>query len=96
MLAAEYATLPAPMQEAVRAFFDANEAWLADVLGEGREARELAFPGAPREAARHFTSTLEGAMLLARSYGDPSRLAAVAKRLIDSVRRAPTRPSRGR
>src|SRR5580693_758470 len=32
MLAAEYQTLPRPMQEAVTAFFDANENWLEKVL----------------------------------------------------------------
>lgn len=82
MLAAEYETLPKPMQRAIRAFFDANETWLADVLADGRRARELAFPGDPREAARHWISTLEGAMLLARSYGDPARLFDATDRLL--------------
>src|SRR6266567_5600334 len=36
MLAAEYPTLPAPMQSAVLGFFDANEAWLETVLEQGR------------------------------------------------------------
>jgi TetR/AcrR family transcriptional regulator, transcriptional repressor for nem operon len=37
MLAAEYGTLPKPMQEEIRAFFDANEKWLASVIDEGRK-----------------------------------------------------------
>src|SRR5258706_14666802 len=32
MLAAEYATLPAPMRARLKAFFDANEQWLTGVL----------------------------------------------------------------
>src|ERR1700684_1703481 len=37
MLAAEYQTLPQPVQEAVASFFDANESWLEKVLEEGRQ-----------------------------------------------------------
>lgn len=88
MLAAEYSTLPEPMRRAVRGFFDANEAWLGEVLEEGRDAGEVAFAGSPREAARLWASTLEGAMLLARSYEDPSRLAAATERLLRDVRPA--------
>jgi TetR/AcrR family transcriptional repressor of nem operon len=36
MFAAEFATLPAPMQAEVRRFFDGNEDWLAAILDEGR------------------------------------------------------------
>src|SRR5450755_5032823 len=35
MLAAGYATLPAPMQEGLTSFFDANERWLTAVLHGG-------------------------------------------------------------
>ena len=44
MLAAEYQTLPEPMREAVRGFFDENEAWLERVLIEGRDEGTLASP----------------------------------------------------
>ena len=40
MLASDFATLPSSMKDAVKRFFDANEAWLAEVLeragGRGR------------------------------------------------------------
>lgn len=82
MLAADYATLPKPMKEAVRSFFDTNEAWLARVLMEGRKRKELAFSGTPVETARVLVAALEGAMLLARSHGDSSRLRSAADRLL--------------
>ena len=73
MLAAEYETLPDPMRRAVVRFFDTNEAWLAKVLARGRRRRTLAFAGRAREAARLIVSGLEGAMLVARPYGDLAR-----------------------
>src|SRR5579885_2035616 len=73
MLAAEYQTLPEPMQTCVRQFFDVNEAWLTRLLAEGRARGQLAFGGSPEAAARMLVGGLEGALLLARSYGDPTR-----------------------
>ena len=96
MLAAEYQTLPPPMQRAIRDYFDANEAWLRDVFERGRAAGALAFTGTARDAARQWTSTLEGSMLLARPYGDPSRLTTVARRMIAELTRAPAATAKGR
>ena len=84
MLAAEYPTLPEPMRAAVLAFFDANEAWVGRVLDEGREAGTLAFAGESREAAQQIVSALEGAMLVARPYGDAERFERAARRLLAS------------
>ena len=85
MFAAEYETLPAPMQVAVREFFDANEAWLEGVLERGRASGSLHFDGPAREEARLLIGALEGAMLIARSYGDSTRFRVVADRFV-SVR----------
>src|SRR5688572_2772175 len=82
MLASDYATLPKPMRERVRHFFDENEGWLARVLDEGRKAGQLAFKGTPVELARMIVASLEGAMMLARSYGEPPRFDAAAERVI--------------
>lgn len=82
MLAAEYETLPAPMQAAVIRFFDASEVWLESVLGRGRDEGALMFPGSAREEARLLLGGLEGAMLVARPYGDMARFRVVADRLI--------------
>jgi TetR/AcrR family transcriptional repressor of nem operon len=82
MLASDFATLPPPMKDAVKRFFDANELWVARVLDEGRKARTLRPGGATREVARTLVAGLEGAMLVARSYGDVSRFEAAAERLV--------------
>jgi len=89
MLAAEYQTLPKAMQDAVVSFFDDNESWLAGVLGEGRDGGSLRFTGAARDAARMIIDCLEGAMLMARPYGDVSRFEAAAASLLAGFATAP-------
>ena len=82
MLAADYATLPEPMKSAVTQFFELNEQWLSAVLDEGRASGELGFAGAPVEVARMLVGSLEGAMLLARSFGDASRFQSISDWLL--------------
>jgi TetR/AcrR family transcriptional repressor of nem operon len=84
MLAADYHTLPEPMRAAVVRFFDSNETWLAAVLDEGQRDGTLRFTGSSSDVARMIIDTLEGAMLVARTYGDndASRFSATARRLI--------------
>ena len=85
MLAAEYQTLPKRMQDAVLGFFDDNEEWLRGILEEGQREGTLRFTGSPNEAARMIVSGLEGAMLVARSYGDVTRFRTAATRLMTSL-----------
>ena len=87
MLAAEYATLPKPMQKELRHFFDENERWVAAVLEEGSRSGELEFSGSPREVAPLLVSSLEGAMMLARSHGDVGRFRSATARLIENLSR---------
>jgi TetR/AcrR family transcriptional regulator, transcriptional repressor for nem operon len=87
MLAAEYPTLPASMQDAVVRFFNDNETWLADVLTRGRDEGTLELTGTPTETARMIVSGLEGAMLVARPFGDIGRFQAVADQLLAGLRR---------
>jgi TetR/AcrR family transcriptional repressor of nem operon len=82
MLAAEYVTLPKAMQQELRHFFAENERWLAALLEQGRRTGELEFAGSAREAASLLVSSLEGAMLLARSHGNVKHFRALAERLI--------------
>jgi TetR/AcrR family transcriptional regulator, transcriptional repressor for nem operon len=82
MLAAEYQTLPDPMRDAVIAFIDANEAWVAKVLSDGRRDGTIALAGPASDAARLIVSGLEGAMLVARPYGDVARFDTAAEGLL--------------
>jgi TetR/AcrR family transcriptional repressor of nem operon len=85
MLAAEFQTLPKPMRDSVIHFFDENEHWLTRVLEEGQSAGELQYSGSPLEAARMIVCGLEGAMLIARPYGDIARFQSAADQLLSST-----------
>jgi TetR/AcrR family transcriptional regulator, transcriptional repressor for nem operon len=85
MLAAEYETLPGPIRNAVVAFLDDNEAWLALVLERGREERSLRFTGTAADTARSIVGGLEGAMLVARPYGAIERFETAAAQLLASL-----------
>lgn len=85
MLAAEYATLPAPMQQGLTSFFDANERWLTIVLEDGLRAGDFRFSESVNERARVLLGALEGAMLIARSYADPSRFRAAADQVLADI-----------
>ena len=92
MLAAEYQTLPVPMQAAVTGFFDANERWLEKVLEDGRQDASLRFAGTARQTAQMVVACLEGAMLLARPCGDPDRLRSIAASLLADLTRPVSDP----
>ena len=82
MLAAEYQTLPDPMRDAVIAFIDLNEAWVEKVLSDGQRAGTIALAGPASDAARLIVGGLEGAMLVARPYGDLARFDTAAEGLL--------------
>jgi TetR/AcrR family transcriptional repressor of nem operon len=85
MLAAEITSLPRPLRSALRAFFDDNEAWLARVLDRAQRGGVLAFAGSPRAQARLVLASLEGAMLVARSYADAARFESAAAILLTGL-----------
>jgi TetR/AcrR family transcriptional repressor of nem operon len=85
MLAAEFGTLPEGMRVEMRHYFDANEQWLVGVLKQGKKDKTLKFAGSPAETAQGLIGSLEGAMMIARSYGDPARFRAVSDRLLASL-----------
>ena len=82
MLAAEYQTLPQRMRDAVIHFFDANEAWLQRVVEQGQREGTLHAVGSSKEIARAIVGGLEGAMLVARPYGDVTRFQAATTHLL--------------
>jgi TetR/AcrR family transcriptional regulator, transcriptional repressor for nem operon len=85
ILAAEYRTLPESMRGAVIAFFDDNEKWLAEILTEGQADRTLTLTAPADETAQSILSTLEGAMLVAYSYGDAARFDSTARQLLAAL-----------
>ncbi len=85
MLAAEFETLPQPMQSALDHFFDMCELWLENVLIEGRRLGDFHFDEPGREVAQYVIATLEGAMILARSHGSPERFRTASHRLVASL-----------
>jgi TetR/AcrR family transcriptional repressor of nem operon len=85
MLAAEFGTLPKPMREEMRHFFDLNERWLVAVLQQGRREKVLKFTGSVADAAQTLIGALEGAMMIARSYGDVARFKAVGDRVLGDL-----------
>ncbi len=89
MLAAEYMTLSAGMQDAVACFFEENELWLAGLLQQGRDEGTFRFSGSALEEGRSIVSSLEGAMLVARSFGDFNRFQTAANHLLMALRPTP-------
>ncbi len=85
MLAAEYATLPSPMQKGLTTFFDENERWLKAVLEDGLRSGVFRFGDSTSKRARVLLGALEGAMLVARSYGDPRRFHATAGQVLADI-----------
>jgi TetR/AcrR family transcriptional repressor of nem operon len=85
ILAAEYQTLPGPMQSEVIRFFDENQEWLAHVLKEGKGDGTLTYRGRAEDVAQGILSTLEGAMLVARPYGDLARFNAATSQLLGGL-----------
>jgi len=85
IMAAEYETLPDRMKDAIVRFFDDNETWLTRVLDQGREDGALQFTGPSSQTARTIVSCLEGAMLVARPYGDITRFETAASQLLSGL-----------
>ncbi len=87
VLAAEYQTLPGSMRTAVIDFFDENQRWLAALLSEGTADGTLRVDGSVDDMAQSILCTLEGAMLVARPYGDLVRFNAAAGQLLAGLTR---------
>jgi TetR/AcrR family transcriptional repressor of nem operon len=85
MLAAEVSTLPDVMQKSVNELFRVQEAWVAGVLEAGRRLRVFRFEGAGLARARLLIAALEGAMLIARSFGDARRLTQAATQVMTEL-----------
>jgi len=85
MIAAEYQTLPEPMQAIVVQFFIDNETWLSRVLDQGKTEGTIHTSGTSQDAARSIVAGFEGAMLVARPFHDISRFQAAAKAIVTGL-----------
>jgi TetR/AcrR family transcriptional repressor of nem operon len=74
MLAADIESLPDNVRQAVQAFFNANEAWLAKVLAEGGASGTLRVNGKPESAARALYAAFQGSVLASRLFNSKARL----------------------
>ena len=72
MLATDAASLPDGARREVRGFFEDNEIWLGRLLERG----EWAESGAGRATAASMFAAIQGAMISAYTFGEPTRLRA--------------------
>ena len=73
MLSSDYLTLPSQVREEVQKFFVENETWLTGVLEEGQRAKIFRQDIDAAKEAEALFAALEGAMLVARAFGDVER-----------------------
>lgn len=69
-LAADFRTLPVPMQAELRTFNTELTAWLAQVLAVGKAVGTLRFVGSPSAKAVLVLTTLAGALQVARVHDE--------------------------
>lgn len=85
LLSAELPTLPDAVRAEVRAFYDDHEAWLDRVMEDGATVGTLRVDGPIETAAQLTLAGIEGAMLVARAHGDPTRFAAITHKLLAAL-----------
>lgn len=78
-LASDRETLPEPLQDAVSAYLDRSEAWVAEKVTEGVRLGEFKFSGQPEDVAATLLSGLQGGLILSRARG--------GRPLLDTVER---------
>jgi len=73
-LAADVASLPDCVRQALQDFFTANENWLAALLEQGAREGSLRVPGDARTAARALFAALQGSLIGARLFKNSERV----------------------
>ena len=79
MLAADIASLPEHIKQAVQGFFRSNETWLGKLLAEGKKQGTLVVNGEPEAAGRVLYAAYQGTVLSSRLFGTKGRLEEVAR-----------------
>jgi len=61
------------------------KSWLTTLLESARDSPGVAIKSNPASAAKAIISTLKGALISARTFGDPERYRAATQWIIDSI-----------
>ncbi|MCJ8347817.1 TetR/AcrR family transcriptional regulator [bacterium] len=82
-LGGEFVSLPKEIQNEVILFFDLHETWLEKFLSEGQKEGQLNFNGEARDLALHIFSSLQGALMIARTKQDLTYFKVVVNSIED-------------
>ena len=86
VLAVEHETLTQDMQLAINDFFVDHETWVEKILLSGKENGELDFDGDALDHARLIVSSMQGALLVAKSQRSMPRIKSNTENLIGNYR----------
>jgi len=82
LLASELPVLPEALIPEIRTYFRSLSAWLSNVLARGAQYGSIVLEHDPHVEAEGFMATVHGAMLSARTYGDPKMFPLVMSPLL--------------
>ncbi|GAA1942522.1 hypothetical protein GCM10009776_00370 [Microbacterium deminutum] len=85
MLASDFETLPAAVQQRVSEFFGRSYVWLEGVIDQGVADGRIPAPVSPRATAEALVAGLERAMLVSRPSHGSERFEAIADALLESM-----------
>ena len=86
LLAAELPAIPEAVAEEVRGHFQDLTAWLASVLKHAAEQGSIALHSNAQDEAMVLMATVHGAMLSARTSGDPTVFIKVTQLLVNKLK----------
>lgn len=85
LLAGEAQLLPEEVHSEVKAHFRTLSAWLTGAMERGVRRDVLSLSATPADEAEAFLATVHGAMLSARTYGDPQIFSTVKSALLQRL-----------
>jgi TetR/AcrR family transcriptional repressor of nem operon len=86
ILASEVDSLPDEVKQEIDIFFNDQTRWLERVIAQGQKTGTINPALNAADLAFSYLSTLEGAMVVAKSQNKPSRLAKTAQQFIGLIR----------
>lgn len=85
MLAADMESLSHEVKAELQGFFMDNESWLAAVITQGIQDEVFHTVESAQREAQLVVAAVQGALLVARSFGESSRFLLIAQRLRDGL-----------